>query len=333
LSKFNIESFSQRIFKASSAQEFNALALELFHFQYQHNRVYREYLSHLRVLPEEISEYINIPFLPISFFKSHMLKTGEFEEEIIFSSSGTSGMQSSKQYVRDLKLYSESFNNGFKHFYGDPESYVFLGLLPSYLERKGSSLVYMVKEFIESGKHEESGFFLDEHERLANTLRSISKLDKPTILIGVSYALLDFADQFGFPLGDHIIIMETGGMKGRREEITREELHRSLSKGFHKELIHSEYGMTELLSQAYSKGNGRFVAPSWMKILIRDIQDPFTYLPAGQSGAINIIDLANIHSCGFIETQDIGRLHPDGSFEVLGRTDASDIRGCSLMIG
>ncbi|MEN8224250.1 MAG: acyl transferase [Bacteroidota bacterium] len=329
---FNIESFADSIFKIRSIQEFNGLSLELFHYQCRENKVYAEYLAHLGRDVEETEHYNRIPFLPIAFYKLHKIVSGNMPEDKIFLSSGTGGMQSSKHYILDLALYRRSFMEGFESFYGDPASYVFLGLLPSYLEREGSSLVYMIEKLMEAGKHEESGFFLNEHDRLAGILKSLSSSGKPAILIGVSFALLDFAESQGFSLGDNIIIMETGGMKGRREEITREDLHKRLQEGLHTTHIHSEYGMTELLSQAYSKGSGRFYPPPWMKILIRDIQDPFTLLPPGRSGAINIIDLANIHSCAFIETQDIGRLFPDGSFEVLGRTDTSDIRGCSLLI-
>jgi hypothetical protein len=329
---FNIGSFADKIFQLHSSREFNGLALELFHYQLRENAIYAEFVSHLGVDAGSIRQSKQIPFLPIGFYKSHKVISGSFVEEIIFSSSQTSGMQPGMHYIHDSGLYRNSFINGFRKFYGDPAGYRILGLLPSYLEREGSSLVYMVKELMEAGTHKESGFFLDEHQLLANNLKSLSTSNDPAILIGVSFALLDFADQFGFPLEKNIIIMETGGMKGRREEITREELHRRLCDAFQLNVIHSEYGMTELLSQAYSSGNGRFYTPPWMKVLIRDIQDPFSILPPGRTGAINVIDLANIHSCAFIETQDIGRLHQDGSFEVLGRTDASDIRGCSLLI-
>ena len=329
---FNIESFIDKVFKINSAQEFNDLSLEIFHYQRQENAVYAEFLSHLGFDFGKISDFSKIPFLPINFFKSHKVISGDIDIEETFLSSGTGGMQASKHHVHDLSLYGRSFMSGFKRFYGDPASYRVFGLLPSYLERDGSSLVFMVKELIEAGAYKESGFFLDEHQILADNLKLVSASGQAAIVIGVSFALLDFAEQYELQLGENIIIMETGGMKGRREEITREELHKRLCERFHIKKIHSEYGMTELLSQAYSKGAGRFYPPPWMKILIRDIQDPFTMLPIGRSGAINIIDLANIHSCAFIETQDIGKLYADGSFEVLGRTDASDIRGCSLMI-
>ena len=328
----NIESFTERVFKISSTQEFNELAIELFHHQRMANKVLATYLGNLGAEHEKIRDAKQIPFLPIDFFKAHRIVCGDFIEEKVFYSSGTSGKQASKHYIANSGLYEQSFTNTFRSFYGDPESYTILGLLPSYLEREGSSLIYMVKALMDAGGSADSGFFLDEHQRLAALLQALSSTSQPTILIGVSFALLDFAEQYSFPLGDNIILMETGGMKGRREEITREELHAKLYEHLHVSSVHSEYGMTELLSQAYSKEKGRFYPPPWMKIFIRDIQDPFTILPTGRSGAINIIDLANIHSCAFIETQDIGRLYSDGSFEVLGRTDASEIRGCSLLI-
>jgi phenylacetate-coenzyme A ligase PaaK-like adenylate-forming protein len=331
-SDININGFNSRIFESLSPEEFNGLALDLFQYQLRENKIYEEYVGYLGKDSKEIFHYNEIPFLPIGFYKSHKVVSGNFDEEMVFLSSGTSGMSSSTHHIRDLALYRQSFMQTFKEFYGEAGSYRILGLLPSYLEREGSSLVYMVKAMIDAGNHPESGFFLHDHGRLAETLQTLNSSGHPTLLIGVSFALLDFAEKYHISLGDNILIMETGGMKGRREEMTREALHQQLKKAFHKEYIHSEYGMTELLSQAYSKGEGHFQCPPWMKIMIRDIQDPFSYLPPGKTGAINIIDLANIHSCAFIETQDIGRTHPDGSFEVLGRTDSSDVRGCSLLV-
>lgn len=328
----NVEAFIDKIFRPLSPDEFNGHALELFHYQRAENRIYGKYLTNLGIDPRMIDHFNEIPFLPIGFFKSQRVVCGDFEEEAIFSSSGTSGMQASKHFVKDLSLYIKSFKEGFRKHYGEPSNYRILGLLPSYLEREGSSLIFMVNELIQEGNHPESGFFLDEYDTLAEIIKSLSKAEQKAILIGVTYALLDFAKSHSFPVGENITLMETGGMKGRRKEITREELHHTLCEAFRVEKIHAEYGMTELLSQAYSQGDGRFFCPPWMKVLIRDIQDPFAILPGGHTGAINIIDLANIHSCAFIETQDIGRLHPDGSFEVLGRTDTSDIRGCSLLI-
>ncbi len=329
----HIESIKKGIFTISSTEEFNALALELFEWQASENPVYKAYLSNLSVDINSTEHFSEIPFLPIGFFKNHKVISGNFEPACVFKSSGTSGMQASSHYVKDEEIYRKSYLKGFAHFYGSPSGYRFLGLLPSYLERRGSSLVDMVKGLMDESGFIENGFFLHEHEQLARQLKLLSSSGDPTILIGVSFALLDFAEEFHFPLGRNIIMMETGGMKGRKEEITREEMHRQLSDAFGLSQIHAEYGMTELLSQAYSLGNGAFVTPPWMKVLVRDIQDPFCILPAGKTGALNIIDLANIHSCAFIETQDIGKINEDGTFEVLGRTDSSDVRGCSLMIG
>lgn len=330
--QFNSDQFSRTLFGLSAEAEFNRLALELFRFQLAHNPVYAEYVRYLGRAPENVSHYRDIPFMPIGFFRTHRVASGQFREETIFLSSGTAGMQRSRHFVRSLDIYRNSCFEGFKHFYADPAETCFLGLLPSYLERSGSSLVYMVDQMIRAGNYKHSGFYLDEYEELARHLSEITRSGIPTVLIGVSFALLDFAESHPQALGDNIIIMETGGMKGRRKELTREDMHKRLCNAFGKKSIHSEYGMTELLSQAYSRGDGRFRQPPWMKVMIRDIQDPFRLLPAGETGAINIIDLANMHSCAFIETQDIGRLHADGSFEVLGRTDASDIRGCSLLL-
>lgn len=321
-----------KVFDLHTSESFDMLALEVFKYQYRQNKVYGEYINYLGVDVYEIRELKQVPFLPIGFFKSHRVVSGDFQHEVQFTSSGTTGLHPASHYVKELSVYKSSFLQAFRHFYGDPEEYCFLALLPSYLDREGSSLVFMVDALIKSGKHPFSGFFLDEHNLLAERLLELNDKGTKTILIGVAFALLDFAKEYPMQLADNMIIMETGGMKGRREEITREELHRELKSTFGLKTIHSEYGMTELLSQAYSKCDGKFLPPPWMKVMIRDIQDPFSFVPKGKSGAINIIDLANIHSCSFIETQDIGRLHPDGSFEVLGRTDHSDIRGCSLLI-
>ncbi len=328
----NIRPLEERIFLTGSSSEFNGLALEIFHYQLGHNALYRKYAltsGRARAKPLELSE---IPFLPIGFFKTHEVKCGDFQAEKVFLSSGTGGMSSSRHFVRDARLYSRSYMQGFRHFYGDPAGYSFLGLLPSYLEREGSSLIEMVKGLMDSSASPHNGFYLYEHEALAAKLKDLSAEGRKTMLFGVSFALLDFAERYPMPLTENILIMETGGMKGRRKEIIRPELHHTLKEAFGLGRIHSEYGMTELLSQAWSVGEGRFRTPPWMKVMIRDIQDPYCFLPPGKSGAINIIDLANLHSCAFIETQDIGKLHEDGSFEVLGRTDTSDIRGCSLLI-
>lgn len=326
----------KRIFAASAA-DFNNLAIELFQFQHQENSIYRQYCDSLRINADAIDSPEKIPFLPISFFKTHEVKTTEFEGEVVFESSGTTGTTSSKHYIKDLSIYRTSFNTCFEKFYGPPKYKCILGLLPSYLERKNSSLVFMTEELIKASGNSLSGFYLADYEKLHRTLMHNELLKSPTLLIGVTYALLDFAEKFPMQLR-HTIVMETGGMKGRREEMTRQQVHEKLQARLGIDLIHSEYGMTELLSQAYSKGDGVFHCPGWMKVLIRDEDDPFHVTGAVKAdnrsltGAINIIDLANIYSCGFIATDDIGRLHANESFEVLGRMDNSDIRGCSLMV-
>jgi Acyl-protein synthetase, LuxE len=325
----------KRVF-AASADNFNDLALELFNYQYQNNTIYRQYCDALKINAASVDSINKIPFLPISFFKTHTIKTTEFETNIIFESSGTTQSVSSKHYVKDIDLYRKSFNRCFEKFYGPPKNKCILGLLPAYLERKNSSLVLMTAELIKAGGNELSGFYLYDHEKLHRTLIHNELLKIPSILIGVTYALLDFAEQYPMQLR-HTIVMETGGMKGRREEMTRQEVHTLLQNKLDISLVHSEYGMTELLSQAYSKGDGIFHCPGWMKILIRDEADPFHVMitpdinAKSLTGVINIIDLANIYSCSFIASDDIGRLHANGSFEVLGRMDNSDIRGCSLM--
>ncbi len=310
--------------------EFSSLALEVFRFQYQQNLTYRTFCQHLGLAPTHVDAPNTIPFLPIQFFKTHRVSTGEFTPEIIFTSSGTTGQIPSKHFVADKALYQRSFFQTFQQFYGRPEEYCILALLPSYLEREGSSLVYMVDALIEASGHPESGFYLHEHELLAEKLQRLDSNGTPILLIGVSFALLDLIQKHSFQL-KNTLVMETGGMKGRRREMIREELHRKLSNGFGVPHIHSEYGMTELLSQAYSTGGGRFQCPPWMKVLIRDPEDPLSLLPPGKTGGVNIIDLANMNSCSFIATQDLGKLFPDGSFEILGRFDHSDLRGCNLM--
>jgi len=279
----------------------------------------------------EISHYRDIPFLPIRFFKSHLVISGEYQPEITFSSSGTTGLSTSKHHIKDQNIYVESFKKAFEIFLGKPEEYIILAMLPSYLERDGSSLVFMLDALIKMSGQNKSGFFLHEYEALHALLMRLKSNGKKVILLGVSFALLDLAEQFPIDFPD-LIIIETGGMKGRRKELIREELHQILKKGFGVDKIYSEYGMTELLSQAYSKGEGLFTSPPWMKVLIRDTNDPFSILSSGKTGGINVIDLANIYSCSFIATQDLGKIHKDGRFEVLGRFDSSDIRGCNLMV-
>jgi phenylacetate-coenzyme A ligase PaaK-like adenylate-forming protein len=326
-----LKELEKEIFQIKNEKDFNRLAINVFLFQKNHNPVYRAYLSHLgkqELIPEHYSQ---IPFLPVEFFKTHRVKSFTGSEEIVFTSSGTTGTITSKHFLKKKSLYETSFLKGFELFYGNPSGYCFLALLPSYLEREGSSLVYMAKKLMEKSNHPINGFYLNDYQKLGNTLHILEQQGQKTVLLGVSFALLDFAAQQPMPL-KHTIIMETGGMKGRRKEITREELHGVLTEAFGVSDIHSEYGMTELLSQAYSKTKGRFYAPPWMKVLIRDITDPFTLLEPGKSGGVNIIDLANLYSCSFIATQDIGKLKPDGSFEILGRFDFSDVRGCNLMV-
>ncbi len=326
----------KKIFAASSAN-FNELALELFRFQYQYNSIYQKYCATLNITINEVNSIEKIPFLPIPFFRSRQIKTTDFEPEIVFESSGTNSTVNSKHFVKSANLYKKSFTAGFEKFYGTAKDKCILGLLPSYLERKDSSLVFMIDELIKQSGNNLSGFYLYNHEKLYSTILHNEILKQRTILIGVTYALLEFAEKFPMQLR-HTIVIETGGMKGRREEITRQEVHNKLQNNLGIPLVHSEYGMTELLSQAYSKGDGIFHCPPWMKIVIREEDDPFTIYTADtlkekpKNGAINIIDLANIYSCSFIASSDIGRLYSNESFEVLGRMDNSDIRGCSLML-
>lgn len=310
---------------------FKTAALRTFRLQYTHNNVYRTFCDHLNTSPEKVHNLDDIPFIPIQFFKdTKLLSTTDAVKEV-FTSSGTTGSVTSKHYVTDIDIYEQSYLNAFEQFYGKPSDFCILALLPSYLERKGSSLIYMVNDLIAKSQHPQSGFFLEDMEKLKVHLATLEASGTQTLLIGVSFALLDFCEKYQIQLNT-TTIMETGGMKGRRKELIREELHDLLKKGFGVDVIHSEYGMTELLSQAYSKGNGIFTCPPWMKVLIRDTEDPFTYQPHGKTGGVNIIDLANTNSCSFIATQDLGKKHEDGSFEILGRFDESDIRGCNLMV-
>jgi phenylacetate-coenzyme A ligase PaaK-like adenylate-forming protein len=320
-----------KIFSIKTEEEFNEITLDIFNYQYKNNPIYNQYLNHLGINNNRIDNIQDIPFLPIEFFKTQKIISENKKEEIIFSSSGTTGMQTSKHYLLDLSIYENSFLTAFQNFYGNPEEYVFIGLLPSYLERKGSSLIYMVDKLIEKSKSPESGFYLNQYDEVAKKIIELDKNGKKTMLIGVSYALLDLVEKYKFSL-QNTIVLETGGMKGRRKEMIKSDLHKQLKKGFNVNHIHSEYGMTELLSQAYSQKNEKFYCPPWMKILIRDPYDPFSNMPNEKSGGINVIDLANIFSCSFIETKDLGKVYLDNSFEVLGRFDNSDIRGCNLMV-
>lgn len=321
--------FEHKIF-LETGSSFDEQALELFRFQYQHNSVYRLYVDTLHTDIAGIKLVENIPFLPIGFFKTQMVCTGEFQPELVFESSGTTQTINSRHFVKDGSLYTQSFNKAFELFYGPARDWCILALLPAYLERQNSSLVMMAEELIKKSDHPHSGFYLYDHDKLAGVLQKLEVEGQKTILIGVTFALLDFAEHFPMPL-HHTIIMETGGMKGRKEEMIRDEVHAILKKAFNLEMIHSEYGMTELLSQAYSKGAGIFQCPPWMKVLIREEDDPFAVKKDAGTGVLNVIDLANIYSCAFIATDDAARLYADGSFEVLGRVDNTDIRGCSLM--
>ena len=320
----------------TTPENFNETALDVFHFQYLHNETYRRYCDLLKRAPHTVTTIENIPYLPIKFFKTKKIKTTSFEEEIIFESSGTTGSVNSRHYVKEKRLYEESFLNSFRYSYGHENKYCILGLLPSYLERGNSSLVFMVQKLISGSDNENSGFYLDEYEKLKDVLLQNEALQKPTLLIGVTYALVDFAEKNNLSL-KHTIVMETGGMKGRRTELSRTLVHKKLISGLGVSQIHSEYGMTELLSQSYSSGNGIFKCSSSMKILLRSEDDPFEItsqiLPGEKlkSGAVNIIDLANLYSCSFIATDDGGKLYPGGEFEITGRIENSDMRGCSLL--
>ena len=324
----------KQIFEVNSTDKFNDLAINMFHFQYKKNPIYRKFVDFLRTDISRIKHCSQIPFLPIELFKQHKILVDGFRVEEIFTSSGTTGIQNSKHYIAKADLYTKSFTKGFEQFFGQPDVFVILALLPSYLEQGGSSLVYMAEKLIKLSDNTESGFYLSDYVQLADVLKKLRSKKKKVMLLGVTYALLDLAEQFpiNFP---ELILVETGGMKGRRKEMIREDLHEKLKKAFGIKQIYSEYGMTELLSQAWSKGDGIFETPPWMKVLIRDVNDPLSLLPEGKSGGINIIDLANLYSCSFIATSDLGKQIPlrNGTFTVLGRFDNSDVRGCNLLVG
>ena len=307
------------------------MALKVFRFQYENNLVYKEFCDFMNTDIQKVKSIQQIPFLPIQFFKSHNVVSTTDAIHETFTSSGTTGMITSKHLVTDISVYEQSYRNAFSEFYGNIEDYIVLALLPSYLERSGSSLIYMVKDLIGLSNNEHSGFYLNNYDELIAKLIELDNAGQNVILIGVTYALLDLVEQQKFQL-KNTIIMETGGMKGKRKEMIREELHELLCDGFGVQSIHSEYGMTELLSQAYSLGNGVFECPAWMHILIRDTEDALTYVDYGKTGGVNVIDLANLNSCSFIATQDLGKKYPNNSFEILGRFDNSDIRGCNLMV-
>jgi len=327
-----MDNWENKIISIKTEKDFNTLALQAFNFQYNTIPVYKEFCENLNKHPQHVKTINQIPFLPIEFFKTHTIIPENQIAECIFTSSGTTGFQTSKHHVINLALYEQSFESAFAKFYGNISDYCILALLPSYLERNGSSLVYMANKLIGMSKHADSGFYLNNYNELANKLAALNKTNQKVILLGVTYALLNMAEQYPIKLSN-TIIMETGGMKGHRKEIVREELHATLCNAFGVKSIHSEYGMTELLSQGYSKGEGVFETPAWMKIMIRDTYDPFTYFEPNRSGGINVIDLANINSCCFIETKDLGKIYTNNTFTILGRFDNSDIRGCNLLIG
>ena len=322
-----IQKFRQRILQINE-NNFDPIALELFKFQAVYNPVYRDYLSFINVKPEKIHDVSEIPFLPIRFFKSHQVKTGVWTAEKIFHSSGTTVTGHAAHHLDDLNFYTAHARKFFEKIFGSLKNLNFLAVLPSYQERDDSSLVYMADNFIRNTDCDLSGFYLNDYEKLSIVLELCRKQHKPTFLLGVTFALLDLIQQ-GIDFSG-VVVMETGGMKGRRQELTRRHVHQQLCEAFGVLKIHSEYGMTELLSQAYSKVDALFKTPPWMKILIREINDPMKYCKDGQTGGINIIDLANINSCSFISTQDLGRVKKNG-FEILGRFDHSEARGCNLM--
>lgn len=322
---------SGRIFTVTNQETFSEITLKIFNYQAQNNPVYREFINNLGKESSRIKRLEDIPFLPVEFFRTRKIISGDIPPEIVFESSSTTGSTPCYHYVGDLQIYETSFLSAFRLFYGEPTGYLIAALLPSYTERGNSSLVYMMNSLIKRSLNPQSGFYKNNTSDLISNLRKAAIEGQKKLLLGVSFALLDLAENASPDLSG-TIVMETGGMKGRRKEITREELHEILKLRLNVPAIHSEYGMTELLSQAYSKGEGVFYCPPWMKILLRDPQDPLSIInEPGRTGGINIIDLANINSCSFLATSDLGKLHDDGGFEVLGRFDNSDIRGCNLM--
>ncbi|MCX6256097.1 MAG: acyl transferase [Bacteroidia bacterium] len=321
-----------KIFDIKNKDEFLRIALEVFNYQYDKNVVYQSFITSLGKNRDTVKTLASIPFLPVEFFRNHKIVTGDLPVEKVFESSSTTGVTTGKHYVYDLSLYEESFLNAFRLFYGNPGEYIIIALLPSYTEREGSSLVYMADKLIKRSLNPLCGFYKENIEDLIHSVKKAKEKKHKILLLGVSFALLDLAEKQSPDLSG-VIVMETGGMKGRRKELIRSELHTILKERFNLASIHSEYGMTELMSQAYSKGKGMFYCPPWMKVVIRDPQDPLSlYSETGRTGGINIIDLANINSCSFIATGDLGKLHDDGGFEVLGRFDSSDIRGCNLLV-
>lgn len=327
-----LQQLAQQVFAITTKQEFNTCALQVFAYQSTHNTVYAQYLQYLGVTINEITTVNQIPFLPVELFKSHTVLVNNCTPSITFSSSSTTGTGQSFHHVPDVTIYDQSFTKAFQLFYGNVSNYAVLALLPSYQEREGSSLIYMVDALITQSNNITSGYFLNQNQQLYNTLLQLNASNTPTILIGVSYALLDFIESYTIPHNTNLIVMETGGMKGKRKELTKEELHQQLKQGFGVANIHSEYSMTELLSQAYSSANGVYSCPPWMRVLIRDVNDYKHLLPYNKTGGVNVIDLANLYSCAFIATQDLGKLHNENNFEIVGRFDNSDLRGCNLLV-
>ncbi|WP_336958177.1 acyl transferase [Chryseobacterium contaminans] len=326
----------KKIFNIQTEQDFLDASLKTFRYQYENVEIYRKFVDFLNISPDEVNDLSKIPFLPIEMFKNHQILDKNVTADLFFQSSGTTQMNLSKHFIADTNLYEESIYKSFEQFIGKPEDFIFLGLLPSYLERQNSSLIYMVDYLMKKSAKPENGYFLYNHSDLFNLLNQLQ--DKKVILFGVSFALLDFLDychsernEEYLSILENLIVIETGGMKGRKEEMTKDELLKILQEGFKTDKIYSEYSMTELLSQAYSLGNNEYQCPNWMRIKIRNAEDPFSYEKEGRTGAINIIDLANTHSCSFIATQDLGKIIGD-KFQVLGRIDHSDIRGCSLLV-
>lgn len=330
-SKSEISILKEMIFNTSDSNEFTETTLRVFYYQYHNNLVYRQFCDLLHKNPSNVNRLESIPFIPVQFFKDHKIYSAACIEEKIFTSSGTSGTIPSRHYVADLDLYERAFIHSFSQFYGNYSDYVVFALLPSYLEREGSSLIYMADFFIKNSKHSQGGFFLYNHDELIKSINEALRKQHKILLLGVTYALLDLAENYKLDLTG-IVIMETGGMKGKRQELLREEVHDILKNAFKISHIHSEYGMTELMSQAYSKGDGIFKCPSQMKVMIREMNDPFSFVEKGRTGGINIIDLANLYSCSFISTMDLGKIIEDESFTVSGRFDQSEIRGCNLLV-
>ncbi|MBL4753139.1 MAG: acyl transferase [Flavobacteriales bacterium] len=328
----NHKNFVEQLFDIQDELDFDRLALDLFRYQSENNKVYRSYIDLLHIELDSIATVDDIPYLPIEFFKSHEVVSGDWVSEKVFHSSGTTGQEVSKHLIKDNSLYERSFLEGFRSAYGDPKDFIFLFLLPNYQKNPHSSLIAMTDRLIEESRDSLSGYYLDQGGKLVNVIQQAGVTGKKVLLLGVSYALLDFAERTDVPDLGNVIIMETGGMKGNRKELVKEELHARLKTGFGVDEIHSEYGMTELQSQAYSKAGGEFHCPHWMRVSARDVNDPFKALEKGRSGGLNIIDLTNVHSCAFIATQDLGRVDKDGAFELLGRFDHSDIRGCNLLV-